>query len=174
MKTTTKKQPKPKIKIELSQTDRFLELFSVLILLGIWIMALWNFRILPETVPSHFNTSGEIDQYDNKILVFFIPAIATISTIALLILSRHPHKYNYPFDVSEQTAPKVYAFSVRMIRTLNLGMLAVFAVTELMIVRMTHGLNEKFAIWMMLVFAILTITAFIYSVRKMSKLAKGV
>lgn len=174
MKTATSKQPRPKIKIELSLTDRFIEAISIMLIFGMWVMAFWNFMKLPETIPVHINATGNIDGYGNKLMVFFIPVIATVTYVTLLILSRFPHVYNYPLEVTEQTAPRVYAFSVRMIRTLNLGIVVMFTVTEYMIIKMANGISERLTIWIILMFCLLTVVFLIYSINKLFRLGKGV
>ncbi len=171
MKTTTN-QNRPKLKLEMSQTDRFIEAGSILLLLGTWILAIWNFRYLPEMMPSHTNLAGEIDGYTSRIWIFLMPVISTITFVMMMILSRYPHVFNYPLEVTEETAPRVYAFSVRMVRTLNLGVVALFFLSEYMIIQMAFGHNTGPSLWLIILLVLMIIPFLIYSINKLFKLGR--
>ncbi len=153
----TNNQNRPKIKIEPSQTDRFIEAGSILLVIATWVIAVLNFSHLPEIIPSHAGISGEIDGYSSRISVFFIPVLTTITFVTLMILGRYPHVYNYPLEVTEETAPRVYAFSMRMVKTLNFIVALMFFFTEYMIIRMAYGDDAGFALWMIIAFVLVMI-----------------
>lgn len=172
MKSSTSNTEPPKIKIELTSTDRFMEGLSALILLTTWVMAIWFFSKLPDRIPSHFDDAGNITDQSSKWVLFLLPMIATIIFITLRILSRFPHVFNYPLKVTEKTAPHVYAFSTKMVRSLNLGIVFFFSLAELMIVISAQGVNPEFGILLIPFLLITTITFLIYSIRKLFILGK--
>ena len=57
---------RPKIELELSPSDKILEIIGWILVLGIWMLTLANYFKLPETIPIHFNGAGEADGFGNK------------------------------------------------------------------------------------------------------------
>lgn len=72
---------------------RVFSFISLAALIGTWIVALTAYGSLPETIPSHFNLNGEIDGYSNKVTIFLLPGIATITVLFLLLITNS----NNPF-----------------------------------------------------------------------------
>ncbi len=172
-KRTPVKEERPILEMELKLTDRLLEAFTILCILFIWGIALVNYNTLPHTIPSHVNAAGEIDGFSNKAMLFFIPAVITIMSIGMLMLSRFPHKFNYPLKVTLETAPRVYTFSSRMVRVLAIGSAVLFTIIEVLIISMAKGKTSGslFAVLITLIL-VLTIFYLIYSISKLFQLGK--
>ena len=54
-------ESKHRSKIELTSTDKVFELAIWLVLASIWILTIWNYSNLPETIPAHFDSVGQVD-----------------------------------------------------------------------------------------------------------------
>ncbi len=94
---------KPKIRPNLSTTDKAMELIGWIVVLGIWILPLYYYSGLPESIPIHYNGAGEVDSLGGKASIFILPIISTILFIALTILNKYPHVFNYPVQITEET-----------------------------------------------------------------------
>ena len=58
-------ETRPKIKLTLSPLDSKLELTSKILLVVMWALTLYTFFKLPTTIPTHFNASGQANDYGN-------------------------------------------------------------------------------------------------------------
>ena len=54
------KKPLPNIKIPLTNLDERLEIISLFILVFNLVLIIYKWNILPNTIPTHFNLSGQI------------------------------------------------------------------------------------------------------------------
>lgn len=118
---------RPKIKIPFQNIDLVIELASIAVLLLMWIHLIMNYSGLPETVAFHFNGAGQPDDYSNKIFLWFLPILATVLYVGLLILGRFPHLHNYLVNIIEENALSQYRFSTRVLRVVNFLCAVMFA-----------------------------------------------
>ena len=95
---------RPRIKLQLNQTDKILEVLGWVSVVGIWALTLTNYSILPEIIPIHFNGAGKADGFGNKTHIFVLPIISTLLFIGLTILNKHPHIFNYPSQITKENA----------------------------------------------------------------------
>lgn len=92
---TTKRKIKtimtrPKIKIELTATDKAVELTGWLMLLAVWVLTITSYSNLPETIPTHFNGEGKADGFGSRINILALPLVATILFVGIqLLISSH-------------------------------------------------------------------------------------
>ena len=110
---------RPKIKIELDAYDWVLEgigFLCVLLMIG---LPLYYFKDLPEIIPMHFNASGNPDDFSSKNTLLVIPLIGSLLYVGLLILSRYPHIFNYPREITEENVMRQYRMATRLVRILN-------------------------------------------------------
>jgi uncharacterized membrane protein len=107
---------RPKIKLELNKIDWAIEFIGLLGILLILFLLAMNYGSLPETLPQHFNASGKVDKYGPKTFIFLLPGIALVTYIGLTVLSRFPHIFNYPFQITNENAERQYKNGALMIR----------------------------------------------------------
>lgn len=90
---------------------------------------------LPETIPTHFNWEGQVDGYGHKLSLWVIPFISGIMYLSMgfLITKMKPHQINYPVEVTEKNAPKLYATALRMLAVMNLCFVIAFLITTVII-----------------------------------------
>lgn len=106
-------------------------LFSVLVVIVItWLMAYIYEPKLPEQVPTHWNSAGEIDGYTAKPWgVYMMPIVSTVMSILLLALPKISPK-GFKLDA----AKKVYDFIVLVMAVFMLGV---------MVLSFEAGLNSE-------------------------------
>jgi len=119
---------RPKIKPELTSTDRLLEIAGWAMLTFIWIITLFHYRNLPDIIPSHFNVTGQADGFGPKVSILILPLIGSLAFIGLTILNQFPQVFNYPVKITAENAANQYTMATRMIRYLKLSILVIFSV----------------------------------------------
>jgi uncharacterized membrane protein len=82
-------ETRPQIRLTLSPLDKKLELISKFLLVFMWVMTLYALLKLPTTIPTHFNASGQADDYGNKLTLLILPIIASIVYFGLTIYNCH-------------------------------------------------------------------------------------
>ena len=79
---------RPRMKLQLNQTDKILEVLGWVSVVGIWALTLTNYSILPEIIPIHFNGAGKADGFGNKTHIFVLPIISSLLFIGFTILNK--------------------------------------------------------------------------------------
>src|SRR5581483_10233731 len=92
----------------------FETLLEVLTLLGvIMVLAItvWGYIALPTTIPTHYNIQGAPNAYGSKASLLTLPILTICLAVLLTVLSRFPHRYNYPWPITPENAPRQYALA---------------------------------------------------------------
>ena len=118
---------RPRITVPYQSLDIIVELISITILLLKFGYITYEYSSLPDTIPTHFNASGEADAFGSKQSIWISPVIATILFIAMFILNKYPHIHNYMETITEENAFRNYKFSTRLIRFVSLFLVITFA-----------------------------------------------
>lgn len=142
----------PKIKIETTSTDIIVEVLGWAFLGFLWWLTASNYRILPDTIPVHYNIAGEIDDTGSKATILVLPLITTLLFIGLTILNRYPHIFNYPVKITEQNALRQYSNAMMLIRVLKLVIVAVFTSIAWFMIRGASDRQVNLGIWFLPVF----------------------
>ncbi len=117
-----------KIKIELpfQPLDWLLEGIAFLSFIGLLLIPFLSYGDLPDTVPIHFNASGEADDYGSKASIWILPAIVAFTYLTIIILSRFPQNLNYPVKVHDGNRSYQYRLGTRLLRVMNGAMNIMF------------------------------------------------
>lgn len=84
-------ETRPKIKIELTATEKVLELAGWILIAAVWLLTITNYNDLPEIIPVHYNGAGQADGFGEKSTIWTLPLIATILFVGMTILNKFPH-----------------------------------------------------------------------------------
>ncbi len=122
---------RPKITLELTHTDKIIEISSFLILAILWILVVYNYAGLPTTIPTHYNALGEADRFGNKDNIFSLPIIATVLFVGMTFLNKFPHIFNYPTNITTENALGQYTNATKMIRAIKFAIVFIFALITL-------------------------------------------
>lgn len=133
------KTNRPRLKIPYQTMDIIIEIISITILILIVGYTAVEYFNLPETIPTHFNSKGEANDYGARITVWLIPAIALIMYTGLFILNKYPHLHNYMVNITDENALKNYRFSTRVLRIVNLFTMTILAIVALKIIETGKG-----------------------------------
>ena len=138
---------RPKIELQLNQTDKFIEIIGWIAVFGIWILTLANYFELPEIISTHYNEIGKADGFGNKLNILALPIISTILFIGLTILNKYPHLFNYPSEITKENALSQYTNATRMIRFLKLTIVIIFGLIVFKTIQNTNGNTNGFGAW---------------------------
>ena len=118
---------RPKIKIALQPFDIILEILGVIALIVLVTLPLIYFGDLPDKIPSHFNIKGQPDSYSQKSSIWVLPALGIFLYLAMHLINRYPHVFNYPQKITKDNALRHYSLATRMIRILSILITCAFA-----------------------------------------------
>ena len=148
----TRNEPRPVIKPTLTIADYVLEGTSLWLLIAICAYAWLVYNSLPETIPTHFNIHGQVDGYGSKWSVFIFPALALVLYIALSILNRFPHVFNYPVAITSENALRQYTLATRLLRIIKTSVMIVFSIILILTTRQNlPGIHSGFLIPVILI-----------------------
>lgn len=139
--------PRPKPQITPTPADKIIEITGWISLILLWIITLTAYGSLPETIPTHFNATGQADDHGSKMMILFIPAIGTLLFAGLTILNFYPHVFNYPTTITAENAQAQYANATRMIRTLKMVIALVFIILVVVIYRAASADSGSIGYW---------------------------
>ena len=140
-------ETRPKIALTFSLLDNTLELTSKIFLVVLWGLTLYTFIKLPGIIPAHFNASGQVDSYGNKMTLLVLPVLATIIYFGLTQLCKHPDIFNYTTKITEQNAERQYTIATRLLRFLKLTVLLLFSFIILFTYLTTIGVTSGLGFW---------------------------
>ncbi len=117
---------RPEITIELSTSDKLLEVIALLTLITIWIYVIYNYASLPEIINTHFDANGKPNGSGEKYYIFGLPGVATFLYTMLTIVNKFPHKMNFTEEITEHNALVEYTKATKMMRLLKTIVVFVF------------------------------------------------
>lgn len=132
--------------------DWLLEALALAGLLFLAGYALYHYGKLPDTIPSHFNATGEADDFSGKGSFWFLPGVALFVYVLLTFISRIPHRFNYLVEITPKNAAVQYRLAVRMLRVLKLVLLVIFLLIIHGVVRSATGQSSGLGLWFLPVF----------------------
>ncbi|WP_284652125.1 DUF1648 domain-containing protein [Flavobacterium terrisoli] len=157
---------RPLIKLQLTITDKILEVVGLLVLLGFWFFMLSHYTQLPDIIPTHFGGGGKPDGYGSKWTIIMLPIVGTLLYTGLTIVSRFPHKFNYTATITQANAEKQYSIMVRMIRVMKTMVLLTFFVLDYQTTQIALGLPDIFGNWFLfLLFAMIFVPLFYFLIQ---------
>ncbi|MCB0849064.1 MAG: DUF1648 domain-containing protein [Bacteroidetes bacterium] len=138
---------RPKIKLELTTTDKTFEILGWISVLAIWVFTITNYTNLPDIIPTHYNSAGQVDGFGGKGYIFTWPLIATFLFIGLTILNKFPHVFNYPTNITADNALRKYTNATRLIRYLKFIIVIVFGLITFKTIQNVNGEASGLGIW---------------------------
>ncbi len=145
---------RPKIRPQKSVWDRALETIAIGVLIYGVILVLQAWSTLPDTIPTHFDASGNADGFGPKGMIWLLPSITVVLVPAMLFLRRFPWLSNVPIEITEENAEKQYGLIVRLLSLLACDISLVFAVLVYDTILIAGGGNSLLGGWFMPIFLI--------------------
>jgi uncharacterized membrane protein len=140
---------KPKIEIPRNKIDWMLETTGALALIALILVTIYGYRVLPENIPLHFNLTGEADGFGSKQSIVIIPIATLVMYLALSILERFPHKFNYMLEITAENAERQYRNMHYMMKILKVYIVFLFLYVTNMIVQIGSGNLRSMSNWIL-------------------------
>ncbi|MBL0309478.1 MAG: DUF1648 domain-containing protein [Bacteroidetes bacterium] len=153
---------RPKIILQLTTADKIFEIIGWLSVLAIWVLTIAAYSKLPDTIPSHYNAAGTVDGFGGKGTILILPLIATVLFIAMTMLNRFPHIFNYPSAITQDNALQQYTNATRMLRYLKLSLVLIFGFILFRTIQTANGQAEGLPLWFLPLALLLIFIPLIY------------
>jgi len=140
---------RPQIKLTPTKFDKAVEVMCVVLLIAFWLLILFSFSSLPETIPIHYNGLGEVDGYGSRNSIFMLPIIGSFLFLLLTVINKHPELFNYNTTITPENAPKQYANATTMIRVLKFTVILVFFIIDYWTVKIALGKSLGLGVWLL-------------------------
>lgn len=116
---TAPKEERPKLKIELSLTDKFLEVSGWVLLIILWAILILKYSGITETFKSHGHNTAMPENSENLFLDLILPVVGSMLYAGMTILNKFPWNFNYPTKITTQNARRQYTIATKLIRYLK-------------------------------------------------------
>lgn len=157
---------RPKLKIHMTALDWLMELPGWLLIIVSWVLVIYHYSALPEKIPIHYNAAGEVDHLGSRATIVTLPLIATILFFGMTLLTRYPHVFNYPVNITPSNAGRHYKNSTRLLRYLKTVLPLIFLVILLQTIRIAGREATQLNVWFLPVLVLLILgPLIIYLVR---------
>lgn len=140
---------RPRIKSELTGFDKIIEISGWIFLGFIWVLVIYNYSSLSDSIPIHYNIKGEVDGYSSKSSIFLLPILGTLIFVGLTILNKYPHVFNYPVQITAKNAENQYVSATRLIRYMKLAVLLIFHLIILNTLQIDGDSNYNLSFWIL-------------------------
>ena len=125
---------RPRVKIQLTKTDKIITLLGWLILTIMWVYTLITYLNLPDIIPTNFNLAGEVSSYGNRSSIFSLPIICLLIFIVLSVLNKFPYIFNYPVAITVESVSQQYRIRTKILRYLKLALSILFLIVIIFII----------------------------------------
>jgi len=137
---------RPKVKPKLTFIDIITEAAGWIVMTILWIIVIYTYKSFPDTIPVHFDVKGVPDNTGSKLVLFFLPATATLLLTGMTFLNSYPQIFNYPIKINAENALRQYTLATRMIRFLKLALALIFSLVYFSISEAATE-NTLFSAW---------------------------
>lgn len=136
-------------KLNYTFSDKLMLMLACLLLLFIWGLTITRYNSLPDTIPIHYNASGEADGFGARRHLLTLPLIATVLFALLSILGRYLFKLKYPAHITYEQALKQYTLAGRLFRYMNCVIQLLFSGIVFQTIQHAAGHSSGLGVWFM-------------------------
>lgn len=168
-------EERPILRIKLSKTDYLLEAIAFSGLFAICLLSVVSYKSLPEHIPTHFGIDGKADDWGSNTNIFLLPGLTILLYLGMSLLTKYPHKFNYPVRVTAENALQIYTRGIRVIRILKVIIVFTFIIIDWTVC--SGAENAQLPVWFLpTILAIPVLLPILFSVfltRSFSQLQKS-
>ena len=99
-----------------------IRLVSLLLIIGMFLNIILFWRTIPNQIPGHYNSAGEVDRWGSKGELFLIPILTFFMFVGVSVLEKHPSVWNTGVAITSRNKDSVYRYIKNMIAVLKLIM----------------------------------------------------
>ncbi|QNL48094.1 DUF1648 domain-containing protein [Olivibacter sp. SDN3] len=137
---------RPNVKLAFRKKDKLFEIFGLLFLLSYWLVILATYYTLPDSIPTHYNAIGGVDNYGEKSKLLNLPVWATILYLIITAFSSVPQYFNYLEKITYENAEKEYRKAVNTFRFLKILVVACYLTISIYSTQLTQHANYNLII----------------------------
>jgi uncharacterized membrane protein len=166
----TAKASRPIVKPLPEPIDWLIEAVAISGLVTILGYAIYHYPHLPEMIPSHFNGSGEPDDFGPKSTFWLLPGLSVFIYIMLSLIMLIPQQFNYTVKITPRNALKQYTYAMRLVRYVKAVIIWLFFYICSSTVRVSAGKESGLGLWFLPVFlSVLFIPMILYFILSFRK-----
>lgn len=135
-------------KVPMTGFDKLVEFAGILVILVLWVLAIYSYLTLQEYIPIHFNASGEVTKWGRKTTLLFFPITATVIYTGFTILNRYPQYINTVNWESDKALLQL-KYSMRTLRVLKLSIGLTFCLIVLFMHFVLDGQPSPLGPWLL-------------------------
>jgi len=155
-------QERPRLKIELTISDKIFEFVGWLLVILVWGLTIMNYSNLPNTIPTHYNALGQADAFGGKASILLLPIVATVLFIGITIINKFPHIFNYPINITKDNALRQYTNATRLLRYFKLIIVFIFGLVSYQSIRHANEQIYGLGPWFLPLIMLLIFVPLIY------------
>lgn len=114
------------MKTKYTKFQIILEVLTLLILISMIVFICIQWRNIPNQIPGHFNASGQVDRWGNKIEILIMPFFAILLYFIITVITFFPSTWNVPVGLNDDNKKAVYRCTKSMIILLKLEVMGDF------------------------------------------------
>ncbi|MBD8070689.1 DUF1648 domain-containing protein [Bacillus sp. PS06] len=161
---------RPKISLSKTKTEWIWDIIGYSFYLGSLFFLISNWNVLPDQIPSHFNTLGEVDRWGSKMELIVLPIIGAFITLLMILLEKFPESHNYPERLSNENAKEFYLVSRKLVNQLKNISLIIFAFILFELVSIALGKGTGFGVWFLPIAIVSVLIPIVLAIIKQKKI----
>lgn len=150
------------MKIKRKKFDIILNILCWIILASTMLFLIITWSKIPDTIPMHYDSAGNIDRFGSKLEILVLPIIILIVYTFITIIEKFPEAWNTGVKVTEENKERVYSTLLHLISTIKfimVGMVAYLTVHT--------ALSLELSAWFTPIFILAIFGNFVYWIWKL-------
>ena len=150
------------MKIKRKKFDIILNILCWIILASTMLFLIITWSKIPDTIPMHYDSAGNIDRLGSKLEILVLPIIILIVYTFITIIEKFPEAWNTGVKVTEENKERVYSTLLHLISTIKfimVGMVAYLTVHT--------ALSLELSAWVTPIFILAIFGNFVYWIWKL-------
>lgn len=115
----SRQQSRPHIRPPMTRGEVIAILVTIVGLMFTFVPLAIYYSGLPNTVPTHFGMTGQVDGYGPKATLFIFPAVGLFITVLFQVMCRYPWLFNFPVRITAENAARQYVRGRLLLRWVN-------------------------------------------------------
>lgn len=107
-----------------------IDILSLSFILILFLGTLIAWFKLPNEIPNHIDSYGNIKDYTSKNFIFFFSILGSSLSLLILKLSKYPKIYNYTVEITDENKDTQYNIASKAMKTLAFQIVLVFIFLE--------------------------------------------
>lgn len=137
---------RPRIELEPSSLERVLAMLTWIAVALNVLTLFYYWPQLPDRVPQHFDARGSVNAWGSPGWLLILPIMSLVLVVLFGWLTRFPHRYNFPWEITEENAERQYQLANQLMAGIRVCMAWVFASISWEVCRVAVGGQAMFSV----------------------------